>query len=564
MIPLLDAVFQSSLILLLGLLLMPLLSARSAALRHWVLAATLAGAAAVPVIGRVAPAWPAPVDVSIARRVLSGPALQPARSADAMPAANGPSSWVASDDSAWSGPSVGGMVVVAWLGGMTLSLGALLAGLWRLASLSRRARPVADGPWVQCVARLAPRHDVRRPVAVRAIEHPSLLLVWGVWRPTMIVPAAAHTWAEDRIAAVVHHELAHIRRVDWMTQLLSEIVRAVYWFNPLVWMSCARLRAECEIAADDAVLTHGTVGTAYAAHIVDIARDLNTRSWVPAPAIVRASTLERRIKAMLDSSRDRRPLSSAARAMAAALIAAVTVIVAGVAAQTFSTITGTIVDPSQGVLPGVTLVLTNEQTQAKYEIKTDRTGRYEFVGLPPGSYVLRAALPGFASYNGRVTVGGQPLQQDVMMPVGTVQETITITDAPTPPATPSPERTAQIEQRARQLEETKQKRAAAKCAETQPGAEARMGGNIRTPVKYRDVRPLYPEALRGTPGVVVLDTRIGLDGAVEDIEVVSSPHGAFTDSAVSAVRQWEFDATLLNCERVVTPMRVTVNYRATP
>ncbi len=91
-----------------------------------------------------------------------------------------------------------------------------------------------------------------------------------------------------------------------------------------------------------------------------------------------------------------------------------------------------------------------------------------------------------------------------------------------------------------------------------------MGGNIRTPVKYRDVRPHYPEALHGTPGVVVLDTRIGLDGAIEDIEVVSSPHGAFTDSAVSAVRQWEFDATLLNCERVVTPMRVTVNYRATP
>ncbi len=150
------------------------------------------------------------------------------------------------------------------------------------------------------------------------------------------------------------------------------------------------------------------------------------------------------------------------------------------------------------------------------------------------------------------------------MPVGTVQEAITITDAPTPPAPPGPERTAQIEQRARQLEEMKQKRAAAKCPETQPGAEARMGGNIRPPAKYRDVRPHYPEALHGTPGVVVLDTRIGLDGSVEDIEVVSSPHGAFTDSAVSAVRQWEFDATLLNCERVVTPMRVTVNYRATP
>ena len=88
-----------------------------------------------------------------------------------------------------------------------------------------------------------------------------------------------------------------------------------------------------------------------------------------------------------------------------------------------------------------------------------------------------------------------------------------------------------------------------------------MGGNIRVPVKYRDFRPHYPEALQGTAGVVVLSTQIGLSGSVEDIEVVSSTHPAFTDSAVDAVRQWEFDATLLNGEPVVTPMRITVNFR---
>jgi TonB family protein len=557
MIRMLDVVFQSSVILLIGLLLMPLLRARSAALRHWVLAGTLGCAAAVPFVGGLAPSWSTPLDLSFATRALTGPATrQTAVSGGAAEVGPGAVAAVAPTAAPRSSPSVVRLLGFVWFVGMTFSLVALAVGLMRLARLTRQARPVRAGPWVDTVARLAGPHGVTGDVSIRALDRPALLLVWGWRRHTMIVPALATGWRPDRIAAVVHHELAHIRRADWATQLLSEIVRAVYWFNPLVWLVCARLRAECEVASDDRVLAHGTDGSAYASHIVAIARDLNTRHWLPAPAIVRASTLERRIRAMLDSSRDRRSITPRARVAAGLLLASATMVVAGLAAQTFSSITGTIVDPSQGVLPGVTLVLTNEQTQAKYEIKTDRTGRYQFVGLPPGTYVLSAALPGFARFSNQVTVSGQPLQQDVVMSVGMIQETITVTDGPpAPPAPPDPER-------ARKLEEIKQKRAASSCSDSPSGTGVRVGGNIRVPVKYRDFKPHYPEALHGTGGLVILSTRIGLTGAVEDIEVVSSTHPAFTDAAIEAVKQWEFDATMLNCERVETEMKVTVNFKA--
>jgi TonB family protein len=556
MIRMLDILWQSSAIVAIGLLVLPLLRARSAALRHWVLATALLCAAAVPLVGRLMPAWPTPIDLSFATRALSAPSpvLFPDSASQGRGTTSSPS--VAPTVRAGDVPSVGSLLIALWLGGTALSLTTLLAGLVRLARLSRAARSVVTGPWVDAVARVAPPLGITRLIAVRVLEHSTLLLVWGMRRPTLLVPRRAEGWPADRIAAVIHHELAHIRRADWIIQVLSEAIRALYWFNPLVWIACARMRAESEMAADDAVLAQGTGGTTYAAHIVEIARDLNSRSWLPAPAIVRRSTLERRITAMLDASRDRRPLSITARGAAGALIVAVTVAIAGLAAQTFSSVAGTIVDPSQGVLPGVTLVLTNEQTQAKYEIKTDRTGRYEFVGLPPGTYLLSAALPGFAQFTGRLTVGGQPLQQDVVLSIGTIQETVTVTDGPaTPPVPPNPER-------ARQIEALRLKRATATCSETQPGGDVRMGGNIRVPVKYRDFRPRYPEAMYGTSGVVVLSTQIGLDGSVEDIDVVSSTDAAFTGAAIDAVRQWEFDATLLNCERVVTPMRVTVNFKA--
>jgi TonB family protein len=556
MIRMLDVMLQSSIILLIGLLVMPLLRSRSAALRHWVLATTLACAAAVPVVSGLVPSWSTPLDLSFATRALSGAATQVvAVSGGAASRAPGADASVEPTPPP-SSLSVGPLLLLVWLVGMTCSLAALVLGLVRLARLTRRAQPVRAGPWVDTVTRLAEQHGVTSDVSIRAVDRPALLLVWGWRRPTMIVPALAAQWPAERIAAVVHHELAHIRRADWTTQVLAEIVRAVYWFNPLVWLACARLRAECEVASDDRVLAQGTDGSAYASHIVEIARDLNTRHWLPAPAIVRASTLERRIRAMLDSSRDRRSITARTRVAAGALLIAATAVVAGLAAQTFSSIAGTIVDPTQGVLPGVTLVLTNEQTQAKYEIKTDRSGRYEFVGLPPGTYLLSAALPGFARFSNRVTVSGQPLQQDVVMSVGMIQETITVTDGPaTPPSPPDPER-------ARKLEELKQKRAAAKCPEPPPGGDVRMGGNIRVPIKLRDFKPRYPAALHGTSGVVVLTTTIGVTGSVENIDVASATHPGFTDAAIEAVRQWEFDATLLNCEPVETDMQVTVNFKA--
>jgi hypothetical protein len=208
MIRLLDVVFQSSVILLMGLLLMPLLRSRSAALRHWVLAGTLGCAAAVPFVGGLAPSWSTPLDLSFATRALAGPVTrQTVVSGSAVSPARGS---VAAGEPAPAPPtsrSLGGLLLFAWFGGTTVSLGALALGLLRLAGLTRRARPVSAGPWVDTVARLSGPHGVTGDVSIRALDRPALLLVWGWRRPTMIVPAIAARWPAERIAAVVHHEL---------------------------------------------------------------------------------------------------------------------------------------------------------------------------------------------------------------------------------------------------------------------------------------------------------------------------------------------------------------------
>jgi TonB family protein len=558
MIQLLDFAVRSSVILLVGLALMPLLRRQSAALRHWVLFASLLCAAVAPAATWVVPdVMPINVTAVVPQALVRSEEI---RWSSAPQATTGGSVTDQSMASPMSGGSMSRALLNIWMAGAALSLVALAIGLLRLKRVDATASPVTGSTWTALLAGRRTHHDSSVNVAVRATSRPGLLLVWGVVRPTIIVPTAALSWSAARISAVVNHELAHIRRQDWLVQIVAEAIRAVYWFNPLVWIACARLRAECEVACDDLVIGDGAAGAEYATHVVDVARELSVQFWLPAPAIARTSTLERRVKAMLDKTINRRPLSRRMRSGAVALVALLTLGIAAIAAQSFVSLSGTISDASNGVLPGVKLILTNEETQAKYEIQSDRTGRYEFVGLPPGSYTMEAALPGFSRFRGRVTVGSQNVQQDLTMAIGMVQETITITYGPgaAPPLDPELQR---------KLEVAKQKRAQmvvaaeARCGGA-PAEGVRMGGNIRVPMKLRDVRPHYPEALRDTNGTVVLNAQIATNGSVEDVQVVSSPHPDFTQSAIDAVRQWEFDATLLNCERIATPIQVTVNYKS--
>lgn len=524
----------------------------AAALRHWLLTAAVLCAAMSPLLHATAPAW----GPAMPAMPLSSPLAPVITGLDVLnvqppagPRADSSRATAASPARSWSQA-----LIAVWAVGALGSLSFLALGLWRLSHMTRAAVLVGSGAWPDAVSARRHRHQVRQPIDVRVMDRASMPLVWGARRSAILIPRAALTWSAPRIEAVVAHEVAHVYRHDWAWQLVSEFACALYWFHPLAWCARARLRAESDAACDDMVLRSGADATSYAGHLIAIARDCNTGVTVPAPAVVRASTLERRLTAMLDPTRDRRPLSPLLRSATLGLALSATVLVSGLAAQSFVSMTGTFVDASRGVLPNVTLVLTNEQTGAKYEIKTDRAGRYEFVGLPPGQYVLDADLPGFARFNARVTVGNRHVEQDVVMSIGTVRESITVAEDAVP-RVPDPEVT-------RRVEESRTKRAAAPCPEGPSDGAVRMGGNLRVPLKFRDVRPEYPEALRGTSGAVVLSARIAPDGSVDEVDVVESTHAAFAQSAIDAVRQWEFGATLLNCERVATPMQVTVNFKA--
>jgi TonB family protein len=94
-----------------------------------------------------------------------------------------------------------------------------------------------------------------------------------------------------------------------------------------------------------------------------------------------------------------------------------------------------------------------------------------------------------------------------------------------------------------------------------------QGGRIAPPMKLRDVPAAYPPLLYDTKidGRVVLEGRIGTDGAMREVRVISpAQHPDFDAAAVEAVRRWRFSQTLLNCVPVEVGMTVYVNFVPRP
>lgn len=534
---LIDATVKASVIVAGALIAMTVLRARSAALRHGVLAAALVCAAAVPILQRVVPAWGGPqVDGPIT--VLATFVSEADRPVHTAPPPASPAAALR----ALAGP--------IWLGGFAVSAGLLLVGLSRLMWLASRSQKVRDPRWTALVGDIASRYGIRRPIVLLQSDHPTLLVTWGVVVPKIILPAAAGEWTEDRARIVVGHELAHIQRRDWLVHIGAALLRAVYWFNPLVWIACARLRRESEHACDDAVLNLGVEGTDYATELVDLARTFNAhgRLWLsgsPAPAMARRSTLERRIRAMLTAERNRRPITRVAGVAIAAALLAVTIPLAGFAAQTGpATFTGRLVDTIGRMMPDEAIVLTHTTTKATRETHTDPSGYFTFAGLEPGDYTIDVHSPGFAPRYRVSLAAGQTLQRDITLQLGSLQETITVVKT-----------TVAIPPRPR-------KDPAPYVHQPGPCDQSPKGGCIEQPTKIRDRKPIYPENHAENEVKVELECRIGTDGIPTRIRVVGPADPDFAKSAADAVREWRFTPTYLDGVAVEVDMKVLAMFRA--
>ena len=376
-----DWTLRSTLVLIVAAWSTWLLRRRSAALRHFVWTLSIAGVFLLPAFGRIVPGYPMPTifrsffamrndSASTASRISQVFCVQSEATervvSRTVPAINGEhyeqsasakpppddvgkvaafphrapvsksrldlsgwqfgerlSDWLKGANRWWS---------IVWLAGVAVMLLPVALGFISLALVKRGSIPFPSALQSQlreCAAGLG----IQRPIHAMLSDSRRIPMTWGLIQTCLLLPMDAVTWTPEQFRIVLLHELAHIRRNDFYTQLAGQWMRALLWFNPLAWFALSQLRFEQERASDDMVLNSNVTPDDYALQLLCLTRRQGSRSaWDISLALAMShyTRLEKRLNAILDETQNRKlfpssrqPLVVAACSLGLAAISAI-------------------------------------------------------------------------------------------------------------------------------------------------------------------------------------------------------------------------------------------------
>jgi beta-lactamase regulating signal transducer with metallopeptidase domain len=323
----------------------------SAAWRHLAWGTAVAGLLVLPLVSLAVP-WRLAVVPLPARTAAEGsgavappPAPQTRSSQSAEPGHVGVASATAGADVSDGGATVLSptrihlgwpvLLVGIWALGALVLLGRLAIGSWVLRRVVRRAAPLKAAEWRRRLLEGADRLALDRLPALVVSDRLPMPFACGLLRPAIVLPTTADAWSDRRRQAVLYHELAHLSRHDLLMNAIGQVVCALYWFHPLVWIAARKVRVESERACDDLVLSVGTRPSEYADHLLQIVCRA-ARAHTPAVALPMAQRheFEGRMLAILERAARRDPASGRHAAGVGALTLALVLPLAALAPAT--------------------------------------------------------------------------------------------------------------------------------------------------------------------------------------------------------------------------------------
>lgn len=147
-------------------------------------------------------------------------------------------------------------LVLAWLSGVLALSIRLLGGWWSTRSLRLvGVSPVPD--WCEAqLAALSARMRVGRAVAIVSSFRTSVPVVLGHVKPVIVLPAAAVSGLSPaQLDAILAHELAHVRRHDYLVNLAQAVIETLLFYHPAVWWVSRQVRETREHCCDDLAVT---------------------------------------------------------------------------------------------------------------------------------------------------------------------------------------------------------------------------------------------------------------------------------------------------------------------
>ncbi len=571
---------------------------RSAALRHLVWSLAFASVLALPLLSLVLPALRVPVGGSVLTtgfvfetnvlRPASQPATKAGQDAAIMPELKA-EPWMR-----W-----GMLLTIIWAAGTAISFAQMFIGLAGIERLRRRSNPLTMPGFDSMVKLLG----IESKVDLLETEAGSMPITYGVFRPTLFMPADAAGWNAERRRVVLLHELAHVRRGDGATHLLARTALALYWWNPLAWAAWHEFLNERERAADDLVLNLGAGASDYAGHLLEIASSMQSPAefgWA-AVAMARRSQLEGRLLAILDPGRNRKVprLVSTITACIAAML-----IMAPVAALQAKSDAAQATVANQANAGPATVFLVKEADDARELGKMDQAKvlyqkALALSGNGPGAAAIlihlgttELALKNFEQaikdFERAQTADSTKTGEARMWMAITRQRENNLEAADalyqSALAAEDPHSVSALitmklygellQQQGKQDEASTMQKEAARVSETQAaqaglrnqssGSDVyRIGGQVTAPLVVSKAEPEYTADARIAKyqGTSLLSVEIDADGSPRDIRVVRPLGFGLDEKAIEAVTKWRFRPATKDGQPVKVMAQIEVNFR---
>jgi len=314
-----------------------------------------------------------------------------------------------------------------WLAGVLVcSLRLVLAGMHTVAL--RRQCALEQGPIAAVVSKLAARMGVRRSVSIRVASTTMAPATFGLFRPVILVSSATVLGiAPQQLEAVLAHELAHIRRHDYLVNVLQMLAETLFFYHPAIWWASRRIRVERELCCDDVAVQACGDAICYAQALTSVAQLQIARSGMALGSS--GGPLLMRIQRLLGVASVGRPVPPLWVALAS--VALIVAMLTGTYAQSQlpgtlspldtgdgAALRGRVIDASNGkpvagasvraqYVTGVEnpprcpigdcefIADRNAGRLSVYRVTTAADGSFDIRGVKPGDYEVAAVAPGY-------------------------------------------------------------------------------------------------------------------------------------------------------------------------
>jgi len=331
-----------------------------------------------------------------------------------------------------------------------LAAGSLLRLLWIGAGLMRLRRHRLDAQMLTTPPVPFSNPSVRWFIS-STVGGP---VTFGFVNPSILLPTRVAELPADLREAIAHHELAHVRRGDWLFVVGEETIRSIFWFHPAIWIVLSRIQLAREQVVDAEVVGLTRDRQRYLHALVAVAAQRLLPDVAPAPLFLKKRQLAQRVAAVLKETRMSKPRAffSFTTVCSAALVAARLAVwmfplqapaqtpqAAGARAPMMSDGPGVVVDAGAKVLHRLPVYYPSGVTttgDVVVEMSVDTKGEVTDARIVSGPQELRTAVL-------RSVLGWHFSTDGGLAPV--VQSTVHFTGAPKAPQTTVPSAPARSE-----------------------------------------------------------------------------------------------------------------------